>query len=240
MEPGLTGDLEGHVYFGLVFVAWAVARGISLMREGGPVVRRPLDPDPDPALGALPAALTSFEAWAKVVLPLFGIAGELRWIAFPMTDASVIIYQHITAYGIFSVAGVVDLLAARKRVPSGADHVALAGAFAVAGFLFLVHGHHLSVSVALHTLLAWLLLAQAGLIVWERFRPAPLLRWSRLYVLLLTGTWLLQLAWMLYVAGYDLDSPMVVLRTHLFFMWHAAGAALVILGTTAMARRRAE
>ena len=239
MEHGLTGDLQGHFYFGTAYVVWAVWWLADLLRRGGPVVANPLDPRPDAMLARSPVATGTFEMWLKVLAPLIGIAGELRWFRFPPTDASIIIYQHISAYGTVTVSGILDLLTASKRMPPGSDRIGLAFGFLLPAFLFILHGHQLAVSEILHRLLGSILLAVGVLVLVEHVWPAPLVRWARIYLVMLAGTWLFQVGWMLYLAGYDLESEAVVVRAILFFSWHAVIVAVALLGVHSPRWRRA-
>src|SRR5262245_47546355 len=109
MTHEVTGDLPCHLYFGAscVFLAFLSTR--ALLQRGGVVVTRPLDPKADGSLAILAASTGRIETWFKILGPLIGIAGELRYVDFPPSDMSLMFYQHITAYASFTVAGVTDL-----------------------------------------------------------------------------------------------------------------------------------
>ncbi len=230
------GDLPGHVFPGLAFLAWAVLWTIVLCRRGGAAISNPWDARPDAILGADAAASVGWEAWAKIVIPLVEMTGELRWVTWPMTEASTTIYAHITVDFAVMLSGAVDLLVARGRLPKGADHVALALAFFVAGVLFAAHGQHGPIAGTAHALFAKMLFAAAALVLVEHFRPAPMVRWGRIYAVALAGVWFVHTGWMLYVADYDLMSEALVPRTYLFFTWYAITVLVVLQGALAAQR----
>lgn len=182
------------------------------------------------------AAHAPWESWLKVLLPLIPTIGDLRWVTLPLTDASVGNYQHIVGYLAVSFAGMADLLTARKVLPPATDRLVLALSFLLPAFFFAAHGHHLAVATAAHQLLALLLFSVGLLVVVEHVHPAPLFRWLRVYAILLTGAWFLEIGWVLYRAGYDLMSEDVVTRVYLFFAWHALGLAVMM--ALALSRRR--
>src|SRR5262249_2465428 len=138
-------------------------------------------------------------------------------------------YQHITAYASFTVAGLADLLTEKGVLPAAADRMALAFAFFIPAFLFLLHGSQVPVSLVVHLILGFLLLAGGILTLVEQVRPAPFVRWTRIYLVLLAGTWLIQLGWLLFVSGYDMESEATVVRTYLLFSWHAVFDGALLL-----------
>ncbi len=231
------GDFPGHMYPGIMFLVWGTVWCLALRSRGGAALARPWDPHPDPVLAADPAAHAPWESWLKLLLPLLPTVGDLRWVSLPITDASVTNYQHIAGYAAVSLAGLADLLTARKVLPPGTDRLALALCFLLPAFFFAAHGHHFPVATAAHQLLALSLFWIGVLVLAEHLRPAPLFRWLRIYLVLLTGAWFVQTGWMLYRAGYDLMSEELVTRVYLFYTWYVLGLAVLLAG--GLARRRA-
>ena len=232
------GDLPGHIYPGLAYVFWGVAWAVWLLRRGGNVASHPWSAQPDAGLAEAPAAMASWESWVKIVIPLVEMAGELRWVTWPMTDESATIYAHILADVAVILSGVADRLTARKVLPPASDRMALALAFFVPSFLFAMHGQHGPVATAAHRLFAGTLFAVGALVLLQHVRPAPIFLWLRTYAAILAGAWFLQTGWMLYVAGYDLMSEGVAVRGYLFFTLYAVGLAMLLAAALA-ARRRA-
>jgi len=230
------GDLPGHIFPGLAFLAWAVVWCVALLRRGGNAVSNPLDTRPDSLLAFDGAATAAWESWAKIIIPMLEIGGELRWITWPMTEASATIYGHITADLAVIISGVSDRLRVRGRIPPAADRVALSFAFLIPAVLFAAHGQHGPVASAAHGLFATTLFAAGALVLLEHLRPAPLFRWARVYAVALAGLWFMHTGWMLYVAQYDVMSEALVPRIYLFFTWYAIGTAVALCGALTMRR----
>jgi hypothetical protein len=232
----MLGDLPGHIFPGLAYIAWAIVWALALRRRPG----APWSSQPDAALASDFASTGSLETWAKILIPLAEMAGELRWVTWPMTDASATIYGHITADVAVIVSGVVDLLVRRARLPVGSDRIALALAFFVPGILFVTHGQHGSVATVSHEIFGRLLLLTALLVVLGMFRAAPVIAWLRVYAVALAGAWFIHTGWMIYVSGMDLMSPMMAPRVYLAFTWYAIGCLLVLLFVLAPRASRRE
>ena len=224
----MMGDLPGHIFPGLAFLAWAVVWCVVLLRRGGNAVANPWDAQADPALAADGAATAPWESWAKIVIPLAEMAGELRWVTWPMTAASTTIFAHITADKVVILSGIADRFTARRILPPRSDRFALALAFLVPAVLFSTHGQHGPIASAAHELFAACLFMAGALVLIEHVRPAPLFRWLRVYAVALAGAWFIHTGWMLYVAGYDLMSDALVPRTYLFFTWYAVATAVLL------------
>lgn len=212
------GDLPGHIFPGLAFVAWAALWCVVLLRRGNQAATLPL------------------ESWAKILIPLVEMGGELRWIGYP--DVRATIYAHIAADVAVILSGVADLLTRRGRLPKGADRIALALALLIPAALFAVHDQHGPVATTAHRLFATALFAAGAFVLIENFRPAPIVRWARLYCVALAGMWFMHTGWMLYVAQYDLMSDALVPRIYLSFTWYALALAGLLAAVLA-ARRRA-
>ncbi|MEK7401481.1 MAG: DUF716 domain-containing protein [Gemmatimonadota bacterium] len=238
MQHETMGDLPGHVFPGLALLAWALVWCLAVARRGGPAVLQPWSVAPDTTLAADAAAAAPWESWAKIVVPLLEMTGELRWVTWPMTEASATIYAHILMDVAFILSGVTDLLTARRRIAPHSDRIALALAFLVAGLLFGAHGQHGAVANAAHGAFAMLLTAAGVLIVVEHARPAPLIRWLRVYAVALAGAWFIHTGWMLYVAGYDREGAALVPRAYLALAVYAVALAVALLVALTLARGR--
>ena len=169
------------------------------------------------------------ETWFKLTFPVAGGLGELWWASWLLTDSSLVNYQHATMYFGFFLAGVTDLLVRSGRVPAYVAHLALAGAFANAGFQLLSHAHGLPVSDAVHAVVAWLLVMEAAVIVAELYRPHRALSLARAYGVVLLAAWFFHLGWILYGSGWDLSDPYNVMRVHLFFTWDVVAVLLAMV-----------
>ena len=233
----MMGDLPGHIFPGLAFLAWAGVWAFALLRRGGNAVANPWETHADPVLAADAVATAAWESWAKIVIPLLEMAGELRWVTWPMTEASSTIFAHITADKVVIISGIADRLTARRVLPPQSDRLALALAFFVPAVLFSTHGQHGPVAAVAHELFAKCLFAAGALVLIEQLRPAPLLRWCRIYSVALAGAWFIHTGWMLYVSGYDLMSDALAPRTYLFFTWYAVATAALLIATLSLARR---
>jgi hypothetical protein len=230
------GDLPGHIFPGLAFVAWAALWCVVLLRRGGHAVSRPWDTGADAILASDPAVSVPWEAWAKIVIPFIEMAGEVRWLGILTPEGATTIYAHITMDVAVILSGAADLLTARGKLPSGSDRIALVIALFIPAMLFAVHGQHGPVAGAAHGLFANALFVASALVLIEQFRPAPIVRWGRILAVALAGAWFMHTGWLLYVSDYDLMSDALLPRIHLQFAWYALGAITVLM--LALASRR--
>lgn len=239
MVHGLHGDLEGHLYPGIAFLLWAFFWAVSWVRQHPEAVVSAWSVRARPELFVMSPVTVRREAWLKLLLPLPGILGELRWMAGPLSDTNVSNWQHCAIWTMVAISGATDLMVQRDRLPRGTDRLALALMFLVAGLIFALHGQHQRLPTALHLDLAVILLLAAVLAFAELLQPAPLWRWLRIATVTLAGSWFVQIGWMLYIAHYDLMSDDVVVRAHLFLVMHVIGVTVAwftVLGL-AMPRR---
>lgn len=234
----MMGDLPGHVFPGLAYVAWAVVWLLALRRRGGSALSQPWSATGDDTLAADGAATAPWESWAKLIIPAIEMAGEFRWVRLPLTATGATTLAHVTADLAVMLSAVADMLVRSRFLPRGADRVALAFAFFVPGLLFVTHGQHGPVASTAHLIFGRLLLLASVLIVAELFRPAPLLRWLRIGVVALAGAWFVHTGWILYVSGVDLMSDEMAPRVYVHFMWYAVAAmtALAVVARPARAR----
>lgn len=238
MDHHMMGDLPGHVFPGLAYVAWAVVWLLALRRRGGTALSQPWSSAPDDALASDGAATAPWESWAKLIMPAIEMAGELRWVRLPMSATGTTTLSHITADVAVMLSATADMLVRRGALPRGADRVALAFAFFVPGLLFTTHGQHGPIASTAHLIFGRLLLLASALIVAEMIRPAPLLRWLRIGTVALAGAWFVHTGWLLYVSGVNLMSEDLVPRVYLWFMWYAV-AVMVTLAAAASPGARA-
>jgi hypothetical protein len=214
----LTGSFKGHALPGVMFLIWALWWTGELVRKRGKVG--------EPG-GPLEVGLAA--PWGKVLVPLFGIWAEVLRNGLRWTDGRIDNHEHATMYLAFALTGVVDLLARRGFVSNRLTYLAFAGAALNAGFLFSGHTHLGGLLDTVHQLLILLFVGTAAVAVAEYAFPAWDLRWARVGMVYLLGTWLIQIAYMLYVFDYDLMDRYVLMKANLFFAWHTMAVAVVLL-----------
>ncbi len=175
----------------------------------------------------------------KVVFPFAGVFLELVRTDGLFSTASWNNLSHATMYAGFALAGLVDLAEARGRVPAAATHLALTLACWAGGFLFLPHLSHGGMPNAMHLLLVvgfWSLgvtVALEGLGV-----PRTVMLWFRTGLLLLLGTWFVQISFSPYVVGPPMDGAGVE-RSFVFFLWHILTISAALFGLRALKPRTA-
>ena len=204
------GTYFGHVLPGTFFILW----GLWWYRSAKPTPG--------------PCSMT-WEPLVIIPLTLLSGLGELWWASWLMTDSSVSNYQHATMYACFAVPAVCFLLSSRGLISAKLPVLTLGGAFAATAGLFIAHGHHMAVSGTIHFLLALLLGSAALVCVCEAVWPVPALAVARCWLTISTGVWFWIAALVLYKSSYDMDSAGVVMRIHLFFIWHLLAVGLVLL-----------
>jgi len=217
-EMSISGTFPGHLLPGVLLSLWAgwwiwqtvSTRGSYIYRTG------PLEEGRVMPLG-------------KVVLPVIGVLGELAPHGFAWKPSMVNNYQHAIMYVGFIFAGVVDLLARRGRVSRAASYLAYAGASLNTALLFAGHGHMGGLADTVHRILVVLFAAGAVLAVVEIRYPAGGVAWLRIGTLLLTGLWLIWIAWLLYRSGYDLREHTNQMKAWLFFSATALGVSALLL-----------
>ena len=246
MGAELTGTFLGHVIPGAILTVWGlwwfwfVAAGLRRVGAGPRETQ-----EEHRRRGPVTTAYAPIETALKLLVPVAAGLGDLWWASWRLTDSSVLNYQHATAYLGFLLAGVTDLLARRGRVPGWVPHVALAGAFANAGFQFAAHGNHGPLSAAVHLFVIGLFSGEAAVLLLELRHRHPALAVAKAYGLVLHGVWFFHVAWILYRSGWDPESPYAVMRVNLFFTWDAMGVAVglslfyALLAVAARGRRRA-
>jgi hypothetical protein len=107
-----------------------------------------------------------------------------------------------------------------------------------AAFIFAVHGNPPGAEASAHLLLELTWVAVGVLALAELVRPAAGLHWFRAGAMIVVGTWLLTISWILFVSGWNLADAMSVSWTNVAFAWNVMGvAALVLVLRLALASR---
>ncbi|KAH7939214.1 hypothetical protein HPB52_008508 [Rhipicephalus sanguineus] len=145
--------------------------------------------------------------------------------------------QHQSMYAFFLISGVVDVMYnAGFPFPPHTDYVALLLAVASEGLLFHFHLQgRMHLDVMVHMLLLYTMVALVTCLIAEMCRPRSVLAsLGRAYFCLLHGTWLWQIAFILYnpLPGHkpwDVQSHMDSMLAASVFAWHMM-AVLVYVG----------
>jgi hypothetical protein len=221
----LSSTFEGHVLPGSMFLLWAFIwmAEVFLRRRGGP--GRTLESG-------------IFVPLVKVVIPLVGVWVEIPGQGWYPADV-MMSWQHVTMYSVFSLSGVVDLLARRGLLSNGSTYVAFAAAHANAGFLFMGHsGHGPIVEGLVHLLLAMVFFSVAGFALAELARPAAGLHWMRMGAQLVLGSWFIVGGWILYRSGWDLAAPFNEGWSSMAFSWLVVAVSVLTVGVRILAGTR--
>ena len=191
------------------------------------------------------------EPLIKIVLPFFGILGEL-WLGHPSwrtliaPDGKFVVdnindWQHSTMYLAFVLSGFVDLLGfyVPHGTPKGASLGFVALAFLVQGVLLVFHLKGPSIEVMVHLILVLVIFATFIACVFEGFNRDSVVASSlRPMLTLLQGVWWVQTAFIMFVSGpaYDPDymggTMMVPAVFVLHMMW------ICVLGVVVLAVMR--
>lgn len=212
-----SGTLGGHALPGAMFILWALIWMAQTARaRSDATARRTLE-------------TSLYVPVLKIALPLVGAWIEIPGRGWYPMDV-MMGWHHVNMYAVFSLSGVIDLLARRGRLGTGAGHFAYAAASLNAGFLFLVHGEHGGVAGAVHALLAGLFATAALAALVEWWRPSPGGTWTRIGALLAVGSWFMTGGWILYLSGWDLADPIREGWAYLVFSWMLVVVAVLTLG----------
>lgn len=71
----------------------------------------------------------------------------------------------------------------------------------------------------------------------EIVAPSPAVRWFRIGAMIASGTWVLMLAWILYLSGWDVSDPLSASWTYLLFSWSTAIVAGFVLSVRLLTER---
>jgi hypothetical protein len=205
----------GHIVPGIFFTLW----GILWFRRAN----RNVSPFGPP-----------IEKWIVAGAVVLGVFIELGYAGWTLTEHSVMNYQHSTMYVAFALPSLLQALAERGRVSARLPYAVMAGAFAIAGTLFVAHGNPNRVSEAVHVLMAIVFFGAGVMSALEaKGPPTAALAFGRSWLTVGVGVWFIIAAWVLGVAHYDFDSVAVVLRVRLFFIWDVGitGLTLAIISS---------
>lgn len=209
----VTGTLTGHLYFGVLFAAWAI---VWIVEE----LARPVH-------GPAPLERGRILPGLKIVLPLGAIWFELPNRGWDPDDF-MMGWAHIAAYFPFVISGAVDLLAHRGALGARAGFIAYALAHWNAAFVFWGHDNHGGVPAAAHLLLVLALSTAGAFGVFEYLKPGRLVAWFRRATLLGAGTWLCMLTWVLYLSEWDMADPIRESWVYVLFSWNAIALAVLV------------
>ncbi|KAJ8255520.1 hypothetical protein COCON_G00193840 [Conger conger] len=144
-------------------------------------------------------------------------------------------WQHATMYLFFGLAGAVSLTVhATGSAPLALDRMLLGVAFFTEGFLFLHHLHGRAVLDAhIHQLLLYAVFGGAATACLEVFhRGNVLLELLRASLCLLQGSWLWEIAFVLYppsgVAEWDLKDHSNLMFVTMCYCWHFGFSLLTV------------
>ena len=225
MQMHLPGSFAGHVVPGVLFLLWVVFWLWELVRHPG-------------TNGPASVERYLLVKVGKVVFPLVGVQLELARSDGLFSTASWNNISHTTMYLFFALAGLVDLAHHRGRLPARATHLALALAAWSGGFLFLAHPNHGAMPTAVHMLLVGVFWSLGVVVALEGFGKARAVTlWFRTGLLLLLGTWFVQISFSLYVSGPPTDGTGKV-QSFIFFAWHVLAISGTLLGVRAFRSSR--
>ena len=237
------GTFAGHAVPGSAFLVWGVwwyghtlrhiwlAEARARPADGGPKVPTPSDgqlPMPRDDEWNAPVYFTKLEPVLKIGVPAAALVGELWWASWRLVDSSVVNYQHATMYLFFIAAGATDLLGMKRALPAYAGRLALILAFLFEGLLFFGHHDNSPLEAALHRILVYVILFEVVILTLEWRYHHMALSVVRSFGLILQGTWMWQIGYMLFYIQYDTANHANVMRADLFFTWHCLGVAILM------------
>ena len=188
------------------------------------------------------------EPLIKVILPTFGILGEL-WLGHPSwrtliaPDGKFVVdnindWQHSTMYLAFVLSGVVDMIGhySPHSTPEGTSLAFVSLAFLVQGVLLVFHLKGPAIEVMVHLILVLVIFATFISCVFEGFNRGQVLVGSlRPLLTLLQGVWWVQTAFIMFVSdpAYDpeyMGGTMMVPAVFVVHMMWLCVAGVVLLG----------
>lgn len=176
----------------------------------------------------------SFEGVIKIVGSAYCLRGEIITGIHEGKFVSTENTQHLSMDLFYMFSGIVDVLTnSGFPLPPGTDYVALFFAVAVEGLLFNFHLHgRPPLNVMVHTMLIYVTAAEATCIMVELTKPHSVLAaLGRAYFRTLQGTWLWQLAFMLFgrfpdYQAWDQNDHDNMMLAASVFAWHMLGGLL--------------
>lgn len=191
------------------------------------------------------------ESIIKLVLPPFAVMAELKWAhenqwrnlicdAQTARAGHLVVnqlnnWQHATMYPAYMLSGLIDLAALKLDFPQGTDKVFLASAFLIDGLVMGLHTKHTPLDKIVHSLLFALLLLIALFVLLEAKYPNNVLvSLGRVAAMLLTGTWFISVAQILYSDSpiwQALNPPDMApsMFVPVYFCWHVLGVLAALL-----------
>lgn len=229
------GDFPGHAVPGTFFIIAGFWWALSAWREyfRSKAQNRPYEGRCSYPLPGIFRAYC-FEGIVKMAGSAYCLRGE---IISGMWDGKFVVMentQHISMDLFYMLSGIVDVLTNNHfPLPPGTDYVALFLAVAVEGLLFNFHLHgRPPLNVLAHTMLIYVTAAEATCIMIELTKPHSILAaLGRAYFRTLQGTWLWQLAFMLFgqlpnYPPWEENNHDDMMLAASVFAWHMLGGLL--------------
>lgn len=193
------------------------------------------------------------EPWIKIVLPLFGIAGELRlghsrYQALHTSDGKFDLetirdWQHSTMYFAFVASGIADLAVHHLRVNKGFSRAFLGLGFLIEGVLLVFHLKGPEVEIKVHLILALQVFATVIAMAFEAAWPHNVVAaLARPYLTIIQGAWWIQTAYVMYrkLVAWDPEYMGSDMMVPVLCVFHLAVFALATLVAYGLAKRAAE
>ncbi|KAL6780227.1 hypothetical protein ACKKBF_B13955 [Auxenochlorella protothecoides x Auxenochlorella symbiontica] len=214
------GAWLGHVVPGSFFLLWGVWWMLATFYEhlasaaGGPPFRsrgwhRLF-------FGTARARRFPVEPFVKIVLPLFGILGELwlghdQYMNLYASDGRFVMdhvndWQHSAMYSAFMLSGLVDLATWYGRLPEGIEHASLGMAFLIEGMLLVFHLKGPKIEILVHLILVIQIFLTVVAVVFEALMPTSFAAaLARPLSTVIQGVWWIQTAYIMYRAKPQWD-----------------------------------
>ncbi|KAL3221484.1 hypothetical protein MRX96_029382 [Rhipicephalus microplus] len=184
----------------------------------------------------------SIEGLVKIIGASACIVGDFGRIFRPDQSLDEESVQHHSMYAFFLLNGVVDVIYnAGFPFPANTDYVVLVLAITSEGLMLHLHLHGKTLlNTQTHRLLVYIVVAMIACLIAEMCHPRSILAsLGRAYFCLLHGTWLWQLAFILFsplpsYKPWDVNSHMEAMLVASLFAWHMM-ALLVYVGVLGVA-----
>jgi hypothetical protein len=186
------------------------------------------------------------EPLLKVILPSFGILGELwlgheSWRTLIATDGKFVVdnindWQHSAMYLAFVTSGVIDLVGFYSQVPESLELGFLSLSFLVQGILLVFHLKGPAIEVMVHLILVLQIFATfLSMLAEASHRSNIVVASLRPILTFLQGVWWIQTAFIMFTAdpAYDPDymggTMMVPAVFVMHMLWICAASAILLL-----------
>ena len=184
--------------------------------------------------------LSSFplEPFAKATASTTGIIGELTWGNWSLFNSqggfsNLNNFAHATMFTSFLVVATVEIFRFYRaaKTPSSLEHVLTATAYGVEGLLFYYHLHERNeLDQKLHVLLYSVIFATVFVYLLESWQRNSLMLFTvRSFLVMLQGTWFVQVAFVLYGPKPWENIPSNQAFVAIVFTWHVLGLLLLWL-----------